>query len=320
MRIAVIGLGVIGKVHIKVIKETDNELVAVCDTDQKKLSVFSEIAGYTDYLQMLDEVRPDIVHICTPHHCHTQMILESLKRNINVLCEKPICIRKEDISLILEAEKASNAQLGVCFQNRYNPTTVFAREFLKDRKICSCHGELKWRRDKTYYEQDAWRGKKQTEGGGVLINQALHTIDLLHYFCGMPKSVMAVCENRSLQGVIDVEDTATLAFYGKNNATMYATNSADKDYPVMITIRTEEDELRVLADGIYVNGEYKSCETDVAYYGKKIYGVGHRALIYDFYDCIQSGRKFAIDGKEAVKAVKIVLAAYESEGEEIRLC
>jgi predicted dehydrogenase len=179
---------------------------------------------------------------------------------------------------------------------------------------------LKWCRDENYYAQDEWRGKKETEGGGVLINQALHTIDLLQHFCGFPNVVSAVCKNRSLQGVIDVEDTATLTLCGENSATMYATNSADKDYPVTITIRTEDEEVCVSSDCVYVNGEYKSCKTDVGYYGKKIYGIGHRALIYDFYDCIQSGCKFAIDGKEAVKAVKIVLAAYASKGEKIELC
>ena len=238
MRVAVIGLGVIGKVHIKVIRETEDELVAVCDTDEEKLALYPNVKGYTDYVTMLDEIKPDIVHICTPHYLHTEMILDSLKRDIHTLCEKPICIKEEDIPIILEAKKRSKAQLGVCFQNRYNPATLFVKEYLQDQQLLFAHGELRWHRDKKYYAQDKWRGSKATEGGGVLINQALHTIDLLQYFCGMPKSVTAVCENRTLQGVIDVEDTANVTMYGKNEATMYATNAADKDYPVEITFKT----------------------------------------------------------------------------------
>ena len=317
MRVAVIGIGVIGKVHIKVIRETEDELVAVCDRDEEKLALYPDVKGYTDYVTMFDEIKPDIVHICTPHYLHTEMILDSLKRDIHTLCEKPICIKEEDIPIILEAEKRSKAQLGVCFQNRYNPATLFVKEYLQDQQLLSAHGELRWHRDKKYYAQDKWRGSKATEGGGVLINQALHTIDLLQYFCGMPKSVTAVCENRTLQGVIDVEDTANVTMYGKNEATMYATNAADQDYPVEITFKTNEAEIRMQSDYVWINGEAYDCKQEGERYGKKVYGVGHRGLINDFYDCVKTGRKFLIDGSEAVKAVKIVLAAYSSKGLEV---
>ena len=109
--------------------------IAVCDIDEEKLSLFPTVKGYMDYVKMLDESRPDAVHICTPHHLHTKMVLEALKRDIHVLCEKPLCIKEEDIPLILEAEKRSKAQLGVCFQNRYNAATLFTKEYLKHKKI-----------------------------------------------------------------------------------------------------------------------------------------------------------------------------------------
>lgn len=314
MKIALVGLGVIGKVHSKVICETDNELVAVCDIDEEKLSLFPTVKGYTDYVKMLDESRPDAVHICTPHHLHTQMVLEALKRDIHVLCEKPLCIKEEDIPLILEAEKNSKAQLGICFQNRYNAATLFAKEYLKDKKIISAHGRLMWHRDEAYYKQAEWRGKKETEGGGVLINQSLHTVDLLQYFMGLPESVSATCENVSLQGVIEVEDTAIVLCKGEKEFSFTATNAATKDYPVEIVFYTENETLRMLSAGVFIDGVYRDCKTDGEAYGKKIYGAGHRGLILDFYDCIQTGRKFAIDGAEAAKAVKIVLAAYASKG------
>jgi predicted dehydrogenase len=320
MRVAVIGLGVIGKVHIKVILETEHDLVAVCDTDKEKRLQYPDIKGYADYLKMLDEMKPDAVHICTPHHLHAEMIIAALNRDIHVLCEKPICIAKEDIPLVLAAEKRSRAQLGVCFQNRYNPATLFVKEYLQNKQLISAQGELRWRRDENYYLQSNWRGKKATEGGGVLINQALHTIDLLQYFCGMPKSVVGVCENHSLQGVIEVEDTAKIYFQGENDVTIYATNAADKDYPVEIVFQTKKETVRMLSDGVYINDRYYDGNTNGDYYGKKIYGVGHRTLIYDFYDCITNGKKFPINGEEAIKAVKIVLAAYESQGRETELC
>ena len=136
----------------------------------------------------------------------------------------------------------------------------------------------------------------------------------------MPSSLKGVCENRSLQGIIDVEDTAMITLYGENEATIYATNAADRDYPVKISIQTDKGELHVLTDGVYVNGEYHDCKSSDRIYGKTIYGAGHRGMIYDFYDCVATGRKFPINGAEAVKAVRIVLTAYESEGKEIKIC
>ena len=319
MRVAVIGLGSVGQVHVKVIQELQSDLVAVCDIDEDKHSVYKGIKCYTDYLNMLDEQNPDVVHICTPHYLHTEMIVESLRRNINVLCEKPLCIKEEDIPLILTAEQNSKAQLGVCFQNRYNPSTLFAKEYLKDKNIISAHARLMWRRDKDYYAQGGWRGSKEKEGGGVLINQALHTIDLLQYFMGMPKTVIGWCGNLALQGVIDTEDTAMLICRGEKEFSLMASNTALQNNPVEIIIKTDVNVMRLFSNGVYINEDFYDCRSLDAVYGKQVYGSGHCPLIRDFYDCIKNGKKFPIDGKEAAKALRIVLTAYDSQGVE-KLC
>ena len=105
MKSAVIGVGMIGNVHIRMMKELGAELVAVCDVDKNKIFSMVGVQVFTDYIKMLDQVKPNIVHICTPHHLHTEMIIAALERDINVLCEKPLCIREEDIPKILEAEE-----------------------------------------------------------------------------------------------------------------------------------------------------------------------------------------------------------------------
>ena len=135
MKTAIVGLGVIGNVHYNVLKNMGNCAVAVCDVDSKKLSQFDGVEKYTDYVEMLDRVKPEVVHICTPHYLHEQMIISALERDINVLCEKPLCISREEIDRILIAEKKSKAQLGVCHQNRYNLENVFVKDYLKDAKI-----------------------------------------------------------------------------------------------------------------------------------------------------------------------------------------
>ncbi len=319
MRVAVIGAGVIGKTHIKVLSQTGEELVAVCDVDKEKLSAYPDVARYENYLTMLDEVRPDAVHICTPHYLHAEMVINALRRNIHVLCEKPLCIKEEDVDRILEAEKNSAAQLGVCFQHRFDLSTIWVKRYLQGKEIVGAHGMLSWHRDKTYYDQAKWRGTRAFEGGGVLVNQAIHTLDLLQYLVGMPQDLVAWCANVSLQNVIEVEDTATLVCHGKTDFSLSATNAAAADFPAEVTVKTKDDVLRLRYDGVFVNDTYYDRKNMDTAFGKAVYGNGHAALIRDFYDCVGTGRKFSIDGAEGAKAVRLVLAAYRSNGTKVRI-
>lgn len=314
MRTAIVGLGVIGKVHISVLKELGAEIVAVCDCDETKLKEYSEYAAYLEYEKMLDEIMPDVVHICTPHYLHTEMILAALKRNINVLCEKPMCIQEEDIPLILEAERASKAQLGICFQSRYSPSNLYAKEYLQNKKIIGATGIVTWRRNKEYYNSANWRGKWKTEGGGVLINQAIHTLDLLQWFCGMPEEVYASTSNLTLTDTIEVEDTATLVCR-KNDGTgfnLFATNASNVGFPVELILRTETETVRVTPNAVIIGDQVASFKNDTKIYGKKSYGSGHKTLIQDFYDCVESRRAFPINGEEGAKSIRILSKAYKN--------
>ena len=320
MRVGIIGLGIIGKVHKSVLTAMGENIVAICDIDKTVLSAYSEINCYTDYKEMLERERLDVVHICTPHYLHTEMILAALGKDIHVLCEKPLCIKTEDIPLILAAEKCSKGKLGVCHQNRYNNVNVYLKEYLSDKKITSAHGELIWCRGKAYYEQAAWRGKKATEGGGVLINQALHTLDLMQWICGMPNVAQGRIDNFSLQGVIEVEDTAMLYCAGETDFTFYATNTGGADMPTQIRLTLSNGEsIIAYPDKLFINGEMITEEDMRFVLGKCCYGNGHEKLIADFYNCIRQGKPFPIDGEEASKVVKMILAAYESNGEKINI-
>ena len=100
MRVAVIGLGVIGRVHARILRE-NGSLSAVCDIDAAKLAEYTDAAHYTDYTRLLDDFHPDAVHICTPHYLHAPMILSALEKNIHVLCEKPMAITSADAKKML---------------------------------------------------------------------------------------------------------------------------------------------------------------------------------------------------------------------------
>ena len=312
MRVAVIGAGNIGRLHIKLIEELGQNLVAVCDTDSTKLQAYADKRTYCDYKKMLNEIKPDIVHVCTPHYLHAEMVCESRDKDLNVLCEKPLCINEKEITKILEAEKRSKAILGVCHQNRYNRENVFLKKYLNNKKVITGYGTMIWSRDAEYYNQGSWRGEWDTSGGGVLINQALHTIDLLQWFIGYPNTVKATLNNNTLKGVIEVEDTATLYCSDGADFTFFATNGAKYSFPVSVIVQLEDELVTVLDGKVITKNQTYDFTSNQEIYVKSCYGVGHKGLIEDFYDCVKLGRKFDIDGREAVKVVKIILNAYKT--------
>ena len=182
------------------------------------------------------------------------------------------------------------------------------------------HGSVIWSRKADYYNKAEWRGTWEGEGGGVLINQALHTLDLLQWMLGMPEEIIARCDNFTLKDTIEVEDTASLACYGENaNFTFYATNGGACYFPVSVSVKTEEENVQVIP------GKFISPEKNIDFkkegecFGKSCYGSGHEGLNRDFYDCVKTGRRFEIDGQEGAKVVRIILSAYQSNSEKIKI-
>ena len=299
MKSAIIGLGVIATLHVDAIRDAGGEIIAVCDIDLKKAEKFVETHKlnariYKDYKELIDVEKPQVVHICTPHYLHADMSVYALENNVNVLCEKPVCITRSDFERILLAEKNSKAQLGVCFQNRYKNTNKFVCELLKDQKSISAVASVAWNRGEAYYNSGAWRGKKATEGGAALINQAIHTLDLMLAFCGNPTKVWAMQDNFHLQGVIDVEDVITFKVETeKGGFIMTATTASVADMEVLIQIKTSEYKVIMNGNDVYVNGKKADIDQEDGYAIKPCYGLGHYPLVQDFYDCIMENRKYS---------------------------
>ena len=322
MKIAVVGLGVIGKTHVKALSFLGHDVSLLCDiiperAEKVKETLAPKAQVYTDFLEMLEKERPDAVHICTPHYLHAGMVIEALKRDIHVLCEKPLCMKKEELPAVLEAERVSSAKLGVCHQNRYNEVNRFIKEYLKDKKVQAAHGTVTWQRGKSYYDSEAWRGTVAYEGGGVLINQALHTLDLMNWFFGEAKEAVANCSNFSLQGEIEVEDTVSARFYGDVGYSFFATNASAGDMSVEINFKVEgQEQVTVLPHAVYSGGKVLFSAESIPGYGKAVYGNGHSKLIGDFYNAIKENRPFAVNGEEAASVMRMIWAVYESKGEK----
>ena len=325
MNSAIIGLGVIAGVHVDAIKAINANLTCVCESDEQKAKDFLKSHDidckiYTDYKEMLLKEDIDVVHICTPHFLHESMCIFALENNINVLCEKPLCISKDGIDKIIEAQNKSNAQVAVCLQNRYNPANAYVKKLLGNDCVTYGAGAVKWCRTKEYYQSGDWRGKKETEGGGVLINQALHTIDLIQWLCGMPISLSADLSNEK-HGYIEVEDTAVVQMKMENCTFDFCASVCEsKDFPIEIYLETANDKKITICDNVVtVNGEMTVFEEETTQTVKACYGNSHPRLFADFYNCVKTGEKFSIDADEGSKVIKMIFAMYSSNGKSIEL-
>ena len=328
MRAVVIGCGNISRVHLAALDAMEDvTLVAVADCVAARAEKAAKQHGcraYTDYITMLDEERPDTVHICTPHYLHVDMACEALRRGCNVLCEKPCAISADGLARLRQAQKESGKQCGVCFQNRYNAGVKLAKELLSSSaygKLQAAAAHVLWCRGADYYS-DEWHGKKATEGGGVLVNQSIHTVDLLRYLIGADmQSCTAHISNDHLQGVIDVEDTALVRMVYENGITaqMDATVAFSCNASVQIDLFCEKGNLHLEGAELYAfsnDGRVEKLTGKVqnATVGKDYWGGGHPALFRDFYSCVREEKPFSIDFFEGGKATEDFLRFYAAAG------
>ena len=326
MKIGIIGLGAIAPLHIRAVLNCGQKITAICDKNGERCKNVNDefklgAEEFSDYNQLINSGKVDAVHVCLPHYLHAEVICKALAAGVNVLCEKPLAINFSQLDAVEKAVKNSSAMLGACLQNRYNASVLYLKEFFKNKPILAATANLVWKRDKEYYSSAAWRGKKQYEGGGVMINQAIHTLDLLQWFCGMPETVIAHCSNNSLRGVIDVEDTAYGLFSLKNGGkfVINATNSAASCFPVDLMFQSAGDSAELSGDNIILNGNFVTQSDGAPVFGKEEWSVGHGKLIKEFYHCLETGKKFPIDFYEGAKTVRLILKMYESCGNEIKI-
>ena len=326
LRVCIVGCGVISANHISALLEEDVEIVALCDIKPERAVARAEKYGitpkiYTSFIEMLDKEVPDSVHICTPHHLHAPMAIECLKRNINVFLEKPIGISTEEIDMLIETEKTSLAKICVCFQNRFNASVQVAKSIIdEDGGALVAYGSLFWQRGEKYYTESDWRGFYATEGGGVMINQAIHTIDLLCFFLGIPKKVSAVAANHHLKGIIEVEDSCggRIVFENGKIANFYATTACQGVDSYLVLLKTKNHRIEIMSPvRVYVDGARIDLKAPEKYISKECYGDGHFKVIADFYKSIVNNTQVPVSLDDAKHALKVVLGSYKSNGADI---
>ncbi|WP_379127222.1 Gfo/Idh/MocA family protein [Paenibacillus sp. sgz500958] len=329
--VAIIGCGAIFPLHAQAVSEIEGaRLLEVVDLDAAKAEHWADEYGCSwssDYRTLLNRTDIHLVHLCTPHYLHADMAADFLQAGKHVLTEKPIASEMGAAERMIDAAQQSACQLGVVFQNRYNDPSQHIKQIIASGElgqlICM-KGIVTWHRDEAYYRQSSWRGRWDTEGGGVLINQTIHTLDLLQWFGGEIASVQGSVSNDSLADVIEVEDSAHAAIFFNNGVRglFYATNAYLANSPVELELVFEHGTLTQRRDCLYLwkdGREIMLCEPiEGTGKGKSYWGTSHSRLIQDFYAHIMDGRKFWIDGSEGLKALKLVKEIYHSSRQRDR--
>ncbi len=323
--VGIIGCGMISVNHFHALSKLENaHVTAVCDIDpEKKKSASSQyqVTGYTDYRDMLKDPQVESVHICTPHFLHAEMTIAALQAGKHVLCEKPMGMSIQEAEAMKAAAEKSGKQLTVCFQNRFNGASKRMKEIITKGTLGAFRGGsafVAWNRGENYYESSPWRGSWQREGGSVLINQAIHTLDLLKYLVGPLQVQSATMSAKRLFSVIETEDTCDMLLVGREGSRVlfYASNCGVSNLPVQMHLTFEAGELHLNGSLLTIrdaDGSRMEDYTEALAVGKDYWGSGHGPLIADFYDRLQEGRSPAILPEDAMETMQLLTAAYESE-------
>ncbi|MBQ6825447.1 MAG: Gfo/Idh/MocA family oxidoreductase [Clostridia bacterium] len=328
LKVAVIGCGSISCMHLDpAVALEEAELVAVCDIKPDRAERAAQkynAKPYMDYMEMFEKEQLDVVHICLPHYLHTKVACDAFKKGINVICEKPMSIKYEDAVAAVELAEKCGVKYGVIFQCRYNTPSMLVKQRIEDGKLgkVKCgRTTLTWYRSDNYYDHSDWKGRWEKEGGGVIIDQAIHSIDLANWMIDdTPVDIQASLHNRNHE-IMVVEDTGEGLIKYENGALLsfYAMNNYFVDEPIEIRLVCENGKAIFSYDRAeisYNNGTFESVnnmpQKMVSYTGGKDYwGTQHAVQIRQFYRSVLGLEELEITGREALKIQKIICEIYD---------
>ena len=334
LRVAIIGCGRISEVYRYVFKQLSDRVEVAYAVDKiiEKAEDFAKdfegCEALRDYKQCLDK-NIDVIHIATPHHLHSSMAIDAMRSKINVLTEKPIAISLEEADEMIRVAKEENVKFGVIFQTRYVKGCMDIKELIEQGKlgnIVAARSYLSWHRPDSYYLESDWKGTWDKEGGGVLIDQAIHSLDRVLWLVGSDIDWVEGHVDNRLHKIVEVEDVADALVRFKNGCDyhLYATNCYSYDSPIQIEIVGEKGKVGLKQDLAWV--EIKGEEPyeirdgyDGLTVGPNYWGCSHITQMKDFYDSVEKDTPIFIDGKEGRKALELIRAIYKSSKEKARV-
>ena len=329
VRLGLMGAGGMGSYHAGYITAGKIKgccLSAVFDIDQSKLDSFEDVAKFTDSGELMRSGLVDAVLIATPHYFHTSMGIEALENGLHVLVEKPISVHKADCLRLIAAHKNEKQVFSAMFNMRTVPIYNKVKQLIETGEL----GEMtrvnwivtNWFRTDAYYASGGWRATWKGEGGGVLLNQCPHQLDLLQWMTGMPSKIRAFC-GFGVRHDIEVEDQVTAYMEYPNGATgvfITSTGEAPGTNRLEITgergkIVVEDSQLKFIRNEVPMT-EFSRAATDgfaqPAVWNIEIPSLGecgaHENITQNFVDAILNGTPLIAPGEEGIKSVELANA------------
>jgi predicted dehydrogenase len=342
MKYALIGCGRIAVNHIKAAVNNDLRIEAVCDINSEAIDRLFSAVGYngnpqrfTDYKEMI-EANPDIelVSIATDSGVHAEIALYCIAKGINVIIEKPIAMSLKDADEIVKRAEERNVKVAACHQNRFNLAVQETRKAIEENAFGKLsHGSInvRWNRDKNYYDQASWRGKWASDGG-ALMNQCIHGIDLLRWMMGDEIEEVYGAIRQQFHEYLECEDIGMALIKFKNGAigTIEGTvNVYPKNLEETLYVFGERGTVKLGGTScnnidvwIFENEDINSKNRNgLEEPTSNVYGNGHTSLFADMIEAIRNDRKPYVDAKAGRNALEVVLAIYKSQltGEKVKL-
>lgn len=335
MKYALIGCGRISPNHIEAAKNNHLEFTAMCDIVPEVMQEKSERFGleavhkYTDYKELLEKEKPELVAIATESGKHAEIALDCIAAGCNVIIEKPIALSIADADAIIEAGKKAGVVVCANHQNRFNKSVQYMRKALEAGRFGKLsHGaaHVRWNRNKGYYDQAPWRGT-WAQDGGCLMNQCIHNIDLLRWFMGDEVDEVLAYTDQIEHPYLEAEDLGMALVKFSNGAYGLiegTTNVFPKNLEETLYIFGEKGTAKAagasdniieewrFADGLDEPDEVKKRFSENP---PNIYGFGHTPLYADVIDAIENGRAPLVDAEAGKRALELVLAIYKSAAE-----
>ena len=337
MKYALIGCGRISLNHIKAAKNNNLEIIAICDINpQKMVSLLSKtdlasdlrIKKYVDYKEMIKIEHPDLVSIATESGKHAEIAIFCIQNKCHVIIEKPIAMSISDANAIIDIAEKMNVKVSACHQNRFNIAIQRVREAIEKGRFGKLsHGSInvRWNRDKSYYNQASWRGTWRDDGG-CLMNQCIHGIDLLRWMFGDEiESVYGLTRQR-FHDYLEAEDVGLAIIQFKNGAICTiegTTNVYPKNLEETLYIFGEKGTVKV--GGTSTNNievwDFATEDSEDSFIREikeetsNVYGNGHTSLFANMIDSIKNNKTPYVDMYAGKRALEVVLAIYKSQKE-----
>lgn len=319
IKFGIIGCGIIASIHAQGIQKTERaELAAVYDHAHDRAIQFTETypADVCDsYEELLRRPDIDVICICTPSGLHAEQTILAASAGKHVLVEKPMAIKLEDIDRMIKVCQEKGVMLSTVFPRRMSPQAHYARKLIREGrlgKLSLCSAYVKLYRDQAYYDSAGWRGTWELDGGGAMMNQGIHTVDMLQWLAGPVTSLFA--RAKAVLREIEVEDTAIvmLQFAGGAMGVIEITTTAYHGKGQRLEIHGEKGTLVIEEDSI-VSLEIQGENVVIPEFEPfRVVPDGHRMQIEDMVKAVRGEKAPVITGEDARHSLEIILGAYES--------